>query len=89
MGENFQKSALLTFLQFVRVRAAHQPHGQRVVLYFMGFSITNVKTKTFNEVSTFVQRNIKVPNVTSWNRMEPLSKQKDGQKNRWRGSTDF
>ena len=26
MGENSQKSALLTFLQFVRVRAAHQPH---------------------------------------------------------------
>ena len=26
MGENFQKGALQTFLQFVRVGAAHQPH---------------------------------------------------------------
>ena len=26
MGENFQKSEFLTFLQFIRARAAHQPH---------------------------------------------------------------
>ena len=26
MGENYQKSALPAFLQFIRVRAAHQPH---------------------------------------------------------------
>ena len=26
MGENFQKSKLPTLLQFIRVRAAHQPH---------------------------------------------------------------
>ena len=31
MGENFQKSALPTFLQFVRVRAAHQPHMDATV----------------------------------------------------------
>ena len=35
MGIDFQKSAIPTFLQFARVRAAHQPH----VGYFLLFKI--------------------------------------------------
>ena len=34
MGKDFQKSALPTFLHFVRVRAAHQLHVGSKITYF-------------------------------------------------------
>ena len=36
MGENFQKSALPTFLQIVRVRTAHQPHVEQLKSIYNG-----------------------------------------------------
>ena len=37
MGENFQKSELPTLLQFVRVRAAHQPHVKGTYMSFQDY----------------------------------------------------
>ena len=51
MGKDFQKSALQTFLQFVRVRAAHQPHVDSVTV---GGSLKNA---TDGESRKFTSKN--------------------------------
>ena len=47
MGENFQKSELPAFLQFVRVRAAHQLHVQGLKIEYWPFFISNGHNSLF------------------------------------------